>query len=187
MDSTHAHSRPNFGRLLCFGILFLSATGGLYGQGGGAGGNGLPAGDGRDLVAVVCGQCHGVRTVTLLRDGPAGWKKTVDEMTLRGAQIQPQEMDKVIQYLSQNFGPGAGPMQSGLSGAVLPAGPGQQLVQSHCTICHDAGRITGVQRSKEEWDGTVKNMMARVPNMAAPQDIQAMVSYLTAQFGKKAD
>jgi len=187
MDPVQTLSKRHLVRLFCLGVLSLLAGGRVYGQGGGGGGNTLPPGEGRDLVAVACGQCHGLRTITLLRDGPAGWKKTVDEMTLRGAPIEQQETETIVQYLSNNFGPSAGPMQSGLTVPNLPAGPGSALVQSHCTLCHDLGRVTGVQRTKDEWDGTVKNMMSRISNMATPAEMQMMATYLTSQFGKKAN
>jgi hypothetical protein len=47
------------------------------------------------------------------------------------------------------------------------------------------GRITTVTRSKEEWNTTVSNMMARAGGNVATQDeILTMASYLTAHFGR---
>jgi len=146
----------------------------------------LPPGDGRDLVAVACTQCHGLAMITTLRDGPAGWKYTVQEMVLRGAQLLPEEADTVVQYLSKNFGPGTSPMQSGVKGPPLPEGAGKQLVETRCTLCHDLGKVTAAARSKEEWDRIVKNMAARGLT-ARPEEINTITSYLTAQFGKKAE
>jgi cytochrome c5 len=150
--------------------------------------NNLPAGSGRDIVAVACTQCHGLKLIAALRDGPMGWRHFVNDMILRGAQLTPQEADTVAQYLAKNFGPGTSPMQSGLKSEPLPAGEGAQLVQSHCPLCHDLGRITTVGRSKEEWNNTVNNMMARAGNNVATQDeILTMVGYLAAHFGKKSE
>jgi mono/diheme cytochrome c family protein len=171
------------------GLIFLAlASGQAYGQTVGAPANGLPPGDGMSLVAVACTQCHGLRTIMTLRDGPTGWKIFVDNMILRGAQLRPQEADTVIQYLSQHFGPGAGPMQVGKAESQpLPNGPGQNLVQSHCTLCHDLSRVTGSKRSKTEWDSTVQGMMGKVNGMATPQDMETMASYLATQFGKSTE
>ena len=150
--------------------------------------NSLPPGTGRDLVATACTQCHGLRLIVSLRDGPVGWKHFVDDMILRGAQLTPQEADSVTQYLAKNFGPGTSPMQSGLKSEALPSGDGEKLVGSHCALCHDLGRITTVGRSKEEWNNTVGNMMARAgTNVASQQEILTMASYLTTNFGKKSD
>ena len=173
---------------LAFGIwwglwLLLFAGGQVHAQAPVPGA--LPPGDGRELVATACTQCHTLRTIQMLRDGPAGWKGAVQEMILRGAQLQPQEADTVIQYLSKNFGPASGPMQSGTT-VLLPAGPGKELVESRCTLCHDLGRVAASKRSKVEWEGTVKNMVERGA-AASPEQMQSIVSYLTAQFGKEAN
>lgn len=148
--------------------------------------NNLPAGDGKEIVAVACAQCHGLKLIVALRDGPVGWKHFVDDMVLRGAQLTPQEADTVTQYLSKNFGPGTSPMASGLKSEPLPAGDGEKLVESHCALCHDLGRITTIGRSKDEWNYTVGNMMARAgTNAATQQEILTMASYLASNFGKK--
>ena len=147
--------------------------------------NALPAGNGKDLVAVACTQCHGLKLIMSLRDGPVGWRRFVDDMILRGAQLNPQEADTVAQYLSRNFGPGTSPMQSGLKTDPLPAGDGEKLVESHCALCHDLGRVTTIARNKEEWNNTVSNMMARAgTNVASQDEIVTMASYLAAHFGK---
>lgn len=169
-------------------FLVAFANGRIYGQVlGAAPANGLPAGDGRDLVAVACSQCHALRTIMALRDGSVGWKILVDDMILRGAQLAPQEAATAIQYLSRNFGPAAGPMQVGKGETQpLPSGPGQDLIQTHCTLCHDLSRVTGSKRSKQEWNYTVTGMMSKVSGMATPKEIETMSSYLAAQFGKNA-
>lgn len=150
--------------------------------------NSLPAGNGKDIVAIACTQCHGLKLIVALRDGPVGWKHFVDDMVLRGAQLSPQEADTVAQYLAKNFGPGTSPMQSGLKTEALPAGDGQKLVESHCALCHDLGRITTVGRSKDEWNNTVSNMMARAgTNVATQGEVSTMASYLASNFGKKSN
>ena len=65
----------------------------------------LPQGDGRNLGAVACSQCHTLNTILVGREGAAGWKRHVYNMVLRGAQLSPREADTVIQYLAANFGP----------------------------------------------------------------------------------
>lgn len=150
--------------------------------------NALPAGDGRELLAVACTQCHGLRPIVMMRDGPAGWKTTVSDMILRGAQLSPPETDAVIQYLSKNFGPGsAGVKTSAQPGKVaaanLPDGAGKDAVEARCTLCHGLDKIVGEKRSNQEWTNTVKNMVERGLS-ATPEEIQAMTSYLTSQFGK---
>jgi len=157
----------------------------------------LPPGDGRDLVATACTQCHALRPIQMKRDGLGGWRETVQEMVIRGAQLLPEEAETVIRYLAGNFGPGINPMQTGdlppgaavspSSGAAkdisLPEGPGKEVVQARCTICHDLGRVVTARRTRDEWERLTRNMIARGPE-ASPEQVQAMISYLTAQFGK---
>jgi cytochrome c5 len=177
-------SQGYFFRLCCVVALLALATGQVFAQAPGTAPR-LPPGDGMEFVAEACTQCHGLKTIMTLREGPASWKVFVDDMILRGAQLEPREADAVIQYLSKNFGPSAGPMQSGKGDSQpLPDGPGQNLVQSHCTLCHDLSRVTATKRNKEEWDFTVKAMMAKVGGMATPKDMDTMSSYLADQFGK---
>lgn len=175
------HFRTHLPHLCLLAVLAVFVTP-MYAQ---SPANALPAGNGKDLVAVACTQCHGLKLIVALRDGPVGWKHFVDDMILRGAQLNPQEADTVAQYLARNFGPGTSPMQSGLKTDPLPAGDGEKLVESHCALCHDLGRVSTVARSKEEWSNTVGNMMARAGTNAASQDeILAMATYLSTHFGK---
>src|SRR5437764_9779639 len=82
----------------------------------------LPQGEGRDLVAVACTQCHALTPIVSTRDGPAGWRRYVYNMILRGAQLRPPEAETVITYLSVNFGPGL----QGDGHIALPNGPGKE-------------------------------------------------------------
>jgi mono/diheme cytochrome c family protein len=162
-----------------FAAFFFVATS-LYAQGPSPS---LPAGDGRDLVSTVCTECHTLKPILIIRDGSIGWKNRVQDMILQGAQLTPAEADVVTQYLSRNFGPGAQNQQTGPQ-VNLPNGPGKELVESHCTLCHSLTRVTSAQRSSKEWAATVKNMMSRGVS-ATPEEIQSMTSYLSTQFGSK--
>jgi cytochrome c5 len=139
----------------------------------------LPAGEGRDLVATACSQCHTLSVIMSVRDGPVGWKRHVYNMVLRGTQLTPREADTVIQYLVANFGPGApapGPV-------TLPNAPGKDLVETRCAVCHDLERVTIVKRQKRDWETIVGNMYERW-GVSAPDEVQAIAAYLVAQFGR---
>src|SRR5262252_176437 len=88
--------------------------------------NALPQGEGRDLVATACSQCHTLSVIMAGHDGPVGWKKHVYNMVLRGAQLTPRETETVLQYLVSNFGPGAPATEN----VALPAGSGKELVEN---------------------------------------------------------
>jgi cytochrome c5 len=139
----------------------------------------LPQGEGRELVATACSQCHTLAVIVAGRDGPVGWKRHVYNMVLRGAQLTPREAQTVIDYLIVNFGPGAPVAPS----APLPNGPGKDLVETRCAVCHTLERVTIVKRDKRDWENIVANMYDRW-GVNAPAEAQAINGYLAAQFGR---
>jgi cytochrome c5 len=142
--------------------------------------NQLPPGDGRDIVAVACSQCHYLGTIAKIRDGAAGWRTYVSNMVLRGAQLTPAEVDKVVNYLALNLGPGVNlPPAKPVS---LPDGNGKQLVETRCTLCHDLERVAEVKREKQDWGPIVANMVAwGAP--ATPDQAKTITEYLATNFG----
>ena len=143
--------------------------------------NMLPPGDGREIMTAVCTQCHALTVIVSMRDGPEGWRRHVYHMILRGAPLTPRDADTLLDYLNANFGPGqrlppAKPI-------ALPDGPGKDLVETRCTLCHDLERVTATKRTTSDWNGTVANMFARF-GVASPDDERAIVAYLTAHFGR---
>jgi cytochrome c5 len=142
--------------------------------------NPLPEGDGRDLVAVACSQCHYLGTIAKIRDGRAGWRTYVNNMVLRGAQLTPAEVDKVVDYLSANLGPGINlPPQKPVA---LPEGAGKPLVEASCTLCHDLERVVEVKRKKQDWVPIVSDMVAWGAPASADQEM-TITDYLAANFG----
>jgi hypothetical protein len=123
-------------------------------EGRAVGANPLPAGPGRDIVAVACSQCHGLSAFTWLRQGEQAWRHQVYDMILRGTQIGPSEIDTVVTYLTTNFGPGVNVPPS--APVNLPAGTGKAVVEgscgnlprprSHCWHAAFAGRMAGDRR-----------------------------------------
>src|SRR3989442_10080114 len=109
----------------------------------------LPQGDGRDLTATACSQCHALNPITAVREGPAGWKRHVYNMVLRGAQLTPREADTVIQYLAANFGPGA-QMPAAAKTLALPGRIGKDLVEARCATCHGLERVARGKRPKRD-------------------------------------
>ena len=141
----------------------------------------LPPGDGRDIVASACTQCHPLTVILAMRDGPVGWKRHVDTMVMKGAQLTPHDADTLLAYLDANFGPGQ--RMPPAKPVALPDGPGKQLVEQRCTLCHDLERVTATKRDKGEWDGVAVNMLQRL-GLDAPDEAHAIAAYLAAQFGR---
>jgi cytochrome c5 len=140
----------------------------------------LPPGDGRDVLATACSQCHTLNVIVAMREGPAGWKRHVYNMVTRGAQLTSREADTVIAYLATNFGPTA--PTATLAKVTLPGGPGKDLVEARCTACHDLERVAAVKRQKADWPALVANMVGRGA-VATPDEAQAITAYLATNFG----
>ena len=143
--------------------------------------NPMPPGEGRDIVAVACTQCHAPSAFAQLREGPDAWRSQVYDMILRGAQVGPDDIDKVVGYLSASYGPGVNVPEG--RAATLPDGPGKDLVASHCAVCHGLDRITETKRTSREWDG----ILARMVFLGAPvsgDDAKIIKGYLDSQAAK---
>lgn len=142
----------------------------------------LPAGEGRDIIAVACTQCHALTPLVGMRDGPAGWKRHVYNMVIRGAQLTPRDVDTVLQYLNTHFGPGQSLPPA--KPVALAQGAGKELVETRCTQCHDLERVTAAKRAKRDWPGVVANMFDRF-GLAAPDEAKAISAYLAANYGSE--
>jgi cytochrome c5 len=140
----------------------------------------LPQGEGRDLVAVACTQCHVLAPIVAMRLGQSGWRNHVTNMVMRGAQLNGREAETVINYLTANFGPTAAPAASTIT---LPNGAGKELVETRCVACHDLERVATIKRDKRYWAPLVADMMMRGAPVSS-EEAQTIVAYLTAQFGE---
>jgi competence protein ComEA len=68
-------------------------------------------------------------------------------------------------------------------GQELPDGKGKEAVQRVCTSCHEMAAVTGSRRTKIGWQQNVDDMISRGAE-GSGDDIEAVVDYLTANFGK---
>jgi hypothetical protein len=67
----------------------------------------LPEGQGRDVVADTCSECHSLSRVKAQRLDEEGWKNILREMVENGASIQPDDRATILGYLTKNLGPDA--------------------------------------------------------------------------------
>lgn len=67
----------------------------------------LPDAEGKGLILATCVQCHNLRTVTVQRKSAAEWRRTVDDMVARGAQLTREESELAARYLAGALAPGA--------------------------------------------------------------------------------
>ena len=65
----------------------------------------LPDGDGKAIATENCQACHKLTNLTKAHKNLDDWKETVQTMIDRGANVQPEQIDTLVQYLAKNFGP----------------------------------------------------------------------------------
>ncbi len=65
---------------------------------------GPPPGAGLDLINQRCVFCHNSAQVFSQRKTGAAWAATVDQMANRGAEVSPEEMKTIVDYLTKNYG-----------------------------------------------------------------------------------
>jgi competence protein ComEA len=63
----------------------------------------LPPGDGKAIVQRACVGCHALKVVTSKRATPQQWSTVVDQMVSRGADVDDDEIETLVAYLSKNF------------------------------------------------------------------------------------
>jgi hypothetical protein len=70
----------------------------------------LPPGAGKALVAKQCSACHDLQGTIQLRKSREAWEAIVLDMVARGAPLMLEEVDPLIAYLAEVFGPKAPPL-----------------------------------------------------------------------------
>lgn len=69
-----------------------------------------PGGPGRELVATQCATCHDLGGVVRLRKSKADWEAVILDMVGRGAALVVDDVDPMVAYLSEAFGPTVPPL-----------------------------------------------------------------------------
>ena len=65
----------------------------------------LPAGTAQPIVQQHCGGCHAMKVVTSKRASKQQWASIVDQMVSRGAEVDDDDIESVVEYLAANFAP----------------------------------------------------------------------------------
>lgn len=140
----------------------------------------LPPGEGREIVATACTQCHNTGPFVQLRAGVDAWRVQIYDMILRGAQLRPAEIDIAARYLANNFGPGVN-LTPATAVVALPAGAQRELVEQRCALCHGLDRVVATRRAPAEWQAIVARMAFLGTPMSAEEG-RRIGSYLQQNF-----
>jgi mono/diheme cytochrome c family protein len=68
---------------------------------------------------------------------------------------------------------------------VSAAAEGKALFEQKCGVCHDIGRATARQETKEKWTEIVKTMQGKKADWIADADVAKIVEFLASEHGKK--
>ncbi|MGA8438094.1 MAG: helix-hairpin-helix domain-containing protein [Candidatus Sulfotelmatobacter sp.] len=63
----------------------------------------LPPGNGKEIVQRACVGCHALKVVTSKKATPDQWTALVNQMVSRGADVDDDDIDTLVKYLSKNF------------------------------------------------------------------------------------
>jgi hypothetical protein len=138
----------------------------------------LVEGPGSDEARTACLGCHEADLIATQRLSTVGWEREVAKMERWGAKIPPADRQKLVEYLSGNFG--VRPVASHSDPAAIASG--QRVYEQACRTCH-ADDLSEQQRLSESgWTRTVRKMVqwgARV----SPASEQSLVAYLVSRWG----
>jgi mono/diheme cytochrome c family protein len=72
------------------------------------------------------------------------------------------------------------------SDRMFPAGPGSDAINNNCLACHSVGMVLNQPAlSKQAWAAEAHKMINNYKAPIAPEDVGAIVEYLTALKGAK--
>ena len=68
----------------------------------------------------------------------------------------------------------------------LKDGPGKQLVEANCTMCHslDYIQMNSPFLDRKGWEASVNKMIKAMGAPIAEADVQKIADYLASQYGK---
>ena len=64
----------------------------------------LPPGPAKATIEAKCKQCHDLKKIVQQHQDAKWWAGTLEKMKDRGLEIEPDDEQKVLKYLTKNFG-----------------------------------------------------------------------------------
>jgi mono/diheme cytochrome c family protein len=116
---------------------------------------------GKEAFASQCITCHQTadEAASGYRKRPS-WQKIVADMVARGAKLDQEQQDSVVEYLA-----------------------GRMLLVAKCGSCHTSLRPLTVNKNLEGWKGTVESMVQRMPPLLrpTPEEINRLSVFLAVE------
>jgi cytochrome c5 len=133
-----------------------------------AGGQGPQTEKGEQILSNACLVCHDTRPIDTQALDADGWKKIVDSMIEKGAQVKKDDIPVFVEYLVRKHGP-------------LPNGAGKAIVLNVCTMCHDLERIRAQTSTRDEWEDILQSMLNEGASLS-DDDFSVVLNYLARNF-----
>jgi hypothetical protein len=151
----------------------------------------LPPGPNKETVVQRCSFCHSVKNILAAgKQTPDFWRDTVKDMAGQ-ADWPPTDPDikKITDYLVATFGKSEDPAaKTAAQDDLLPPGPGRDTVVQRCSFCHSVKNILAAgKQTADFWRDTVKDMADQADWSPTDPDIEKIIDYLVATFGKLKD
>lgn len=134
----------------------------------------LPDGEGKEIVQTACAACHSLRNITNAGHSPEEWRTTVAMMVNAGANLPPDKVDVVTNYLIKNFPEKPAPPAVVVPGSVevsfqewkLPtpgSRPHDPLAAPDGTIWY-TGQMASLLGHVDPKTGSIKEYRTAMPN-----------------------
>lgn len=66
----------------------------------------------------------------------------------------------------------------------LPKGPGRDLVQAKCAVCHVLPVVVAKRKTEDQWAQSVDQMISRGAKVS-DEEYEIIVAYMTKNYGVK--
>jgi hypothetical protein len=161
------------GLVLCTTIALVSVAAGHGGVAAGVAGQNSSEADradrGEQIQNLSCSMtCHDLRPIQTQALDKDGWTKVVARMVDKGAEVKPDEIPALVDFLVRRHGP-------------LPEGPGKLILLNTCTVCHELDRVVRHGATRELWEETLSAMLNEGA-MLSEQDFPVLLAYLARNF-----
>ena len=132
----------------------------------------------QNLMGIKCSKCHSLERVFLSSKDGKGWQRTVRRMAeLDYPNISTADVERITDYLIEE--------QQRREKSTDRRKTGKNLISRKCVICHDLGRVFSADKTAQEWEETIDNMIEflGVSNFLSPQEKNDIILFLSSRQG----
>lgn len=132
------------------------------------------------LMERKCSKCHSIERIFLSFKDGKDWQQTVQRMAeLDYPNISKGDVERITDYLIEE--------QRRREKSTDRRKTGENLVSRKCRICHDLGRVFSANKTAQEWEETIDNMieLLGVSNFLSTQQKNDIILFLSSRQGSR--